>query len=324
MDQIIASFDRFLSLQSLYRLDTFADSCLKKSSNELSPLELSLLLIEIKINYPKLNIEPYLSLLAEFRANTQSNPLCAEIAKLTALIEQRLPDIMLQGAQGESPRAKTPRISPAVCDPVGAPASCAAPVSIASDPAPDSKIAEQLSKLDVILYCTEHLEWHKKYDSGGKLSQTLCSYLIHKKEYDMLKFMLDHTNYYCGMRVSAVLAAAGDLDGLKWLRANKPVYDTLWASTTLWAPNIVVSKATAGGHLHILVWMDQIKRDAGIELAYWKSAVSGSHLNIIQWYFIAFPDIAKNLAGEIFAYAKDKRADNIVEWMNTVGLSPVN
>lgn len=198
---------------------------------------------------------------------------------------------------------------------VNTPEPSAAPVSTA----PNNEITEQLSKLDIILNCHEHVEWYKKYDGGGDISQTLCSYLIHKKEYDMLEFMLDHTNYYRGTFVSAELAAAGDLDGLKWVSAktHTPKYAIFWEY------RLIVSKSTYRGHLHILVWMNQTNYDTRV-IEYWDSAVSGSRLNIIQWYFIAFPDTAKSLAGKIFARAKDNHADNIVEWMIAVGLGPID
>lgn len=173
------------------------------------------------------------------------------------------------------------------------------------------------TELRMILTSCGHRDW---FDEVGEvdLLNSICSYLIHTKRYEMLEVVLKNSIYPRGVSVSAQLATNGDLDALKWMSANPTI------SSGMWASNLVIERATAHGHLHILIWL---KRTSLVHLHIigdWNSAVSGDHLNIIQWYFVAFPDTAKALAPKIYKFAEDKVALNIVDWMNTVGLSPVD
>lgn len=155
--------------------------------------------------------------------------------------------------------------------------------------------------------------WRRKV---GHAPGGTCSFLVHTKQYGLAEFLIMHEDWFSGASVSAQLAVAGDIDGIKYLHnhSNKSWYNQ----------HLVIETALCHGHLHILRWLapnHSTDIQTAINDKQWQSAVSNGHLNVIQWMFIELPEDAKKMSAEIFAFATAENATGIVEWMQTMGLT---
>lgn len=131
----------------------------------------------------------------------------------------------------------------------------------------------------------------------------MCSFLIHHKKYERVSqsklwgYAYDH-------RICEQLAAAGDLVGLKWFKANCD-------DSITWSRGDLCKIAARRGHLHVIMWAEA--NITGIGHWYWREATTGGHLEVLKWFITRNLDIEVSEAA--LKLAKTLGHAHIVEWL---------
>lgn len=120
--------------------------------------------------------------------------------------------------------------------------------------------------------------WMKLIDESD-MSDTICSFLVHRKEYDMVR-TAKTTGYKCAQNVQLQLARAGDVEGLKWFMKSELV--------CVWMITEIRESAIEHGHLSIVQWsyerFPEWDNIIEVDIKYCKLAAKKGHFNIVHWY----------------------------------------
>lgn len=292
MDRIIASIDRYLSAQGMPKLSIIAGTRLCKSTNELSPQDLSLLLIEIKNSKPKINIEQYIHLVAELQANARNDQLCAEIAKLSTMIEERVAPLLVEVSTQNVPTADEQTSDVPTAE---ASTDVADTESHQSSPVYVEWVAQNLDKVR-IMYPGE---W-----ADGDEPRYVCEYLA----YEGLLHILKEAPRSKNPEMFAV--QTGQLDVIKWVvESGQPIHK-----------HGVFQIAAYWGHLHILDYMyktftdDDFTKNRNYYAV--SAAASNGKLSVIQWLG-GIGEMSFTQAREVCALAAAEKGHiNIIKYLS--------
>lgn len=259
----------------------------------ISPQDVILLLAALKNADSKFPSEVFSMAISEIQANARNDKLCAEIAKLSALIEQRLPPAGVSAGGAEMLTQETP--GPAPVEPVPAPCErtstepaptsaepTVAPETLASAPDDPTETANTSNSTYSSVYTAwvsqniDNAEIRDEILTESDTDQVVCEYLA--------RHGLLH-----------ILKEAPPADGIDIIAAQH-------------------------GHLDIIVWLADSGRIDNIHSVFWFAAHSG-HINILEYMHAAFPgdDLVGSYDWHAISAAAAANQLDAIKWFFSIG-----
>lgn len=296
MDQIIKLIDRRSSVFAHAKSSDFARQ-LNKSVEELTTQDV-LLLLDNRSRDPSFPAEMYVAMVLDIQAEARNNKLCAEIAKLTALIEQRLPapdvpaetrldDPMTDTSTDanttettapavDTSAATTPQLSPVYTDWV------AQNIHLVKE-----KSDRIWTREDENMYICDYLATNGLLDilKEAPITKYLDRSAVQTGQLHVIKWLVESGRTINKHFVFQIAAGRGYLHILEYMQETFPDTDFVGKSDYY-----AVSTAAGKGMLHVIKWFESVgKMNATAVQVCAATAAAFGNFDIVKYVISTYP-----------------------------------